>query len=252
VKEYWSFFEMIDEDLYQFSRFVEFRRDNLDSYSVHLLRLYLAIGSEVDVVAKLLCATIDPTKTPGQITEYQPIITGKYPKLDDFKIHVRDAGLTFTPWQGWNSGTSPAWWQSYNDVKHKRHIYFRDAKLENVLTAAAGLLVLLVYLCQKELFEEYADKPHVRPDFHIFSLDNRYVSGPMSWATTTVSRTYNRPKRKPRPCHQRKTHRPQGPRKLTCGACGGNGMRDKERDFESRNWQDIGKTAISACSFYER
>ena len=104
---------------------------------MHLLRLYLAIGSEVDV-AKLLCAKIDATKTPDRITDYQPIITGKYPRLGDLKIHIRDTPITFTPWFDWNSGQSPKWWGCYNDVKHKRHLHFKDAKLENVLQAAAG------------------------------------------------------------------------------------------------------------------
>jgi hypothetical protein len=191
--EYWSFFEWIDEDLYQFSRFVEFRAYNLETFSMHLLRLYLGIGSEVDVVAKLLCVQIDPTKTPGRITEYQPIITGKYPKLEDFNIHVRGAGFTATPWRGWNSGASPGWWSSYNDVKHERHLHFQDAKLVNVLNAAAGLLVLLVYLCQEELFEKDGSKPHVSPDFRVFTLDDRYVGGPMSWGYT-----YNFPDLAPR------------------------------------------------------
>jgi hypothetical protein len=184
VKEHWSFFETIDEDLHQFSRFVEFSEANLNTYSVHLLRLYLAIGSEVDVVAKVLCATIDPTKRPDRITEYQPIITGQYPKLEDLRIHIRGAGLTFTPWRGWNLGTSPAWWGSYNEVKHKRHERFPDANLRNVLNSAAGLLVLLVYLCKNELFEHDGRKPNVRPDFRVFSLDDRYVGGPMSWGYT--------------------------------------------------------------------
>lgn len=61
---------------------------------------------------------------------------------------------------------------------------YTDANLENVLRAAAGLLVLLVYFCKDEIFEEDADKPHVRPDFRVFALDDRYVTDPMSWGYT--------------------------------------------------------------------
>jgi hypothetical protein len=179
--QYWSFFTTIDEDLHELSRFIEFHPENLKTFSVHLLRLYLAIGSEVDVVAKLLCLEIDPAQKPDKITEYRPIITGKYTKLEDLNIHVRGTALTFTPWRGWNSGTIPTWWESYNGVKHRRHVRYPDANLENVLSAAAGLLVLLVYLCKDELFEKDGSKPHVRPDFHVFALDDRYVGGPMFW-----------------------------------------------------------------------
>lgn len=48
-----------------------------------------------------------------------------------------------------------------------------EANLEDVLCAATGLLVLLVYLCHKELFEKCAGKPHVRSDFHVLALDDR-------------------------------------------------------------------------------
>jgi hypothetical protein len=95
--------------------------------------------------------------------------------------------ITIKPWRGWNSGTSPAWWDSYNDVKHKRHVRYTDANLANVLHAAAGLLVLLVYLCKDELFEEEGSKPHVKPDFRVFSLDDRYVSGLMSFGHLQLS-----------------------------------------------------------------
>ena len=52
---HWSLFKVIDEDLQAFSREVEFADANFSTYSVTLLRLYLSICSEVDVIAKLLC-----------------------------------------------------------------------------------------------------------------------------------------------------------------------------------------------------
>ena len=194
MKEYWSFFATIDEDLHQFSRFVEFNEDNYKTYSVHLVRLYLAIGSEIDVVAKLLCRQIDPQKRPEKITQYRPIITGQYPQLQDLQIHVRGTSITLTPWFGWNSGSSPAWWGRYNEVKHERHEHFKEACLENVLTSAAGLLVLLVYLCHEELLGvESPDPtlqkyPEVRPDFCVFQIDRRYVTG-----MTSFTPVYNFP-----------------------------------------------------------
>src|ERR1700756_3181154 len=86
------------------------------TFSAQLLRLYLAIGSEVDVVAKLLCLQIDPTQKPDRITDYQPIITGRYPKLEDLTIHVRGTAIAIKPWGGWNSGKSPVWWGSFPDL----------------------------------------------------------------------------------------------------------------------------------------
>jgi hypothetical protein len=175
MHEYWSFFRTIDEDLHQLRRFVEFSEANFSTYSVELVRLYLSIGSEVDVVAKLLCGQIDSSKQPKKITEYRPIITGQYPLLADLDIHIRGTAITLKPWSGWNSA-SPTWWTKYNDVKHKRHLHFKDARLEHVLNAAGGLLVLLVYASPKELFRR---KPTVIPIFQVLELDHRYVAGPM-------------------------------------------------------------------------
>ena len=73
-------------------------------------------------------------------------------------------------------------------------MHYPDANLANVLSAAAGLLVLLVYLCKDELFEKEGGKPHVRPDFRVFALDYRYVTGPMSFGYT-----YNFPDLAPPP-----------------------------------------------------
>jgi len=70
---YWQFFATIDEDLHELSRFVEIHPDNFMTFSARLLRLYLAIGSEVDVVAKLLCLQIDPTRSPERRRRWQQL-----------------------------------------------------------------------------------------------------------------------------------------------------------------------------------
>ena len=82
---YWAFFVTVDEDLHELSRFVEIHPRNLKTFSVQLVRLYLPIGSEIDVVAKLLCREIDATQEPDRITKYRPIILGKYPKTRRFE-----------------------------------------------------------------------------------------------------------------------------------------------------------------------
>jgi hypothetical protein len=56
--QHWTLFEVIDEDLQSFSRQVEFAPANFLTYSVTLLRLYLSVCSEIDVVAKLLCQRV--------------------------------------------------------------------------------------------------------------------------------------------------------------------------------------------------
>jgi hypothetical protein len=51
-------------------------------------------------------------------------------------------------------------------------VRYTDANLGNVLSAASGLLVLLVYLYAKmSFFKKTVSKPHVRPDFRVFAFE---------------------------------------------------------------------------------
>jgi hypothetical protein len=164
---HWSLFTTIDEDLKAFSRHVEFASANFTTYSVDLLRLYLSICSEIDVIGKLLCQRIGATlsKRPN-MDDYQRSLKPKYPNLSGLKITIRPMALEILPWDAWNQNHNPDWWQKYQLVKHKRDQHFADANLGNVLYASAGLLVFLTYWHQPELW-----KLEVNPRFHIFEIE---------------------------------------------------------------------------------
>ncbi len=122
---HWTMFEVIDEDLYEFSRQVEFEQPNFRTYSVALVRLYLSIGSEIDVVAKLLCQRDGVDPKAESIDQYRKSLQPKYPHLATLTIFLRpiperDKGLT--PWDAWNNTppANPTWWTVHNKVKHER------------------------------------------------------------------------------------------------------------------------------------
>ena len=169
---HWQFFESLDNDLHSLSRIIEFDRDNFATHSVELVRLYLSICSEVDVVAKLLCARIDHSKTPDNINEYRSLIVARYPNFSVLKIEMPEYALDFQPWSAWGSGTNPLWWGNYNNVKHQRNKHYREANLGNVLESAAGLLVLLIYFYQPEI---YSKNPPFQPDFETMRVDRQYA-----------------------------------------------------------------------------
>ena len=81
--------------------------------------------------------------------------------------------LDFQPWLSWKTGKNPSWWQSYNDVKHERDKFYRDANLGNVLESTVGLLVLLTYYHQPELYEK--NRP-IQPDFKMMRIESQYAS----------------------------------------------------------------------------
>jgi hypothetical protein len=169
---HWQFFESVDDELHSLSRVIEFAPENYATFSVHLTRLYLSICSEVDVVAKLLCARIEPKQTPRSISDYRALVTARFPNFSVLRIEMPSHALDFQPWLAWGSGTNPQWWKSYNDVKHERSKYFSDANLRNVLESAAGLLVFLVYFYQPELYDK--SRP-IQPDFEMMRVERRYA-----------------------------------------------------------------------------
>lgn len=144
---HWEYFLSIEADLGQCARYVEFTQANYGTYSVEFARIIVAASSEFDAVAKSLCKQINPATNPERITEYFPIITGKYPKFIEYKIHIPRFKLELQPWKTWTSTGAPDWWsKGYNKIKHERDQHFSEANLENAIHATAGLLIGIVYL----------------------------------------------------------------------------------------------------------
>jgi hypothetical protein len=136
---HWSFFETIDADLHEYSRYLEFDEANFAAYSVNFARLYLSICSEIDVILKMLCKHLG-----------QPAKGGS--DIGTVRVLIRPMNWLFVPWFEWKTTEkdNPPWWRSYNDVKHERNVYFAQANLKNVLLSASGLLVALLFWSHHE------------------------------------------------------------------------------------------------------
>ena len=160
ANEHWRYFLTLEEDIEKTTRFVEPDPANFGTYSAEFVRLILSICSEVDVVAKVLCARIDPTRTVKDMDDYRPVITTKYPQLHRSKVSVDRFALTFEPWKEWGSGVNPAWWRDHQKVKHERHQHFALADLDRCLNAAAGLFCLVLYLHHED-FRSLQPRPRL-------------------------------------------------------------------------------------------
>ncbi len=169
---YWHYFVALCEDVEKASRFVEPTPENFKTYSVEYARLYLAIGSEIDVVAKMLCKKIDPNARLHGITTYQPVIVGRYPDMPDVEVTVPRNDFSFTPWKDWRSGASPDWWKHYNGVKHERDKNFKEANLGNTPNALGGLLIVVGYLYADDLAD-----CRFSPSGNFIRFDKKYFSG---------------------------------------------------------------------------
>jgi hypothetical protein len=170
---HWHYFAALADDVEKTVRFVEPTPDNFKAYSVEFARLYLAIGSEIDVVAKLLCKAVNPSTKPGGINTYRPVILTGFPQVPDVELTATRNEISLVPWKDWNSGINPSWWSCYNDVKHERDKHFKDANLENTLNALAGLMVLTGYLYAEDLRDNLV--PITSAGFIRFS--QKYFSG---------------------------------------------------------------------------
>jgi hypothetical protein len=171
-RPHWDYYLTVMDDLREAARFVEFTSSNFGTHSLEFVRIILAVGSEVDVVAKVLCEQIKPKETARNIDDYRRIITEKHPSLTSVEITAPKYGVTFTPWCGWEGGQNPKWWTSYNNVKHHRNTYYADASLENVLLGAAGLCALLGYLYAEFFASNYIQRP-------LLFFDDNYALKPL-------------------------------------------------------------------------
>jgi hypothetical protein len=144
---YWQHFLALEADFAATARYVEFSQNNFATFSTEYTKLLLAIGSEVDVLCKIICEKIDVGARRGNIDDYRACITA-HSKIATEEVLIRRYNLTFKPWNSWTRSNNPAWWTSYNNIKHERHNYFHEANLENCSNAIAGLFVVILY-CHK-------------------------------------------------------------------------------------------------------
>lgn len=144
-KHHWNYFLAIQQDLEKVSRYVEFCKDNLNTYSIELAHILLSASSEVDVVLKQLCKIADPEGEYGSITHYKNTIVAHIPDMVNESISIPRYGLIHRPWENWNGENNPDWWRSYNKVKHQRNDHYSEANLQNVLNSVGALLITTVY-----------------------------------------------------------------------------------------------------------
>jgi len=145
--QYWQHFLALEADFSATARYVEFSDKNFATFSVEYAKLILAIGSEVDVLCKIVCEKIDSTALRGNIDDYQKIISS-HTQIASEEVLIRRYSLAFKPWHAWSEGNNPSWWRSYNNVKHERNSYYGEANLRNCAEAISGLFVVVLY-CHK-------------------------------------------------------------------------------------------------------
>jgi hypothetical protein len=151
-----KYFLILDQDIFETPRYVEFSETNFNTYSLEYLRLLFSVCAEFEIVCKQLCNSIksEDDFEKSEMDYLTRIILGNFPKITELEIYVPQLGKKILPFTGWGraykgkeveKSGSPFWWQNYNSVKHGRHKNFGRANLKSVLYSLAGLYGILLY-----------------------------------------------------------------------------------------------------------
>ncbi|WP_104035145.1 hypothetical protein [Vibrio jasicida] len=149
---HWQHFLSLESDFINTIEYVELSEANSETHSIVYTKLLLAICSEVDVVAKLVCKKIEQSSTASNIGAYRSEITNKYQSFHTVECLIPRYDMVISPWLAWSGNGNPSWWKEHNDVKHSRSEHFQLANQKNVKAALAGLFTLLLYLYHEELY----------------------------------------------------------------------------------------------------
>jgi len=169
---HWNYFLTIEEDLYNLNRYVDFSKANDYTFSLEIARILLSACSEVDVVLKQLCLTIDKATSANTINQYHNLITTKISDFTSFKVILPTHGLELQPWINWEANTPPIWWTAHNKVKHERHKLFELATLKNCLNSVAGLYVSVLHL-----YHEKANTGELLQLPRLFNVSDEHFGG---------------------------------------------------------------------------
>lgn len=177
-KIYWKNFIAIEDELVKINSYVALDQINYKTYSTAFLKLMLEIGSEIDIVCKLLCSIRFGRTDVSKINEYGDCILANIPDFTD--VYVIADGIKENPWGNWQN-ESPKWWKVYNGVKHKRFLmatidgetqeFYKFANLENVMKSLMALYQLEVYVLNHLIKEEGKDEIFSFLKSALFSLD---------------------------------------------------------------------------------
>ncbi len=173
LKSYWSYYLELENQFVATKKFVEFDISNHATYSIEYLKLFQAVCSEIDVVAKILAEEYDESFKKIKNTNIQKwgyYIQLAYPNIESISV-LFNRDYTIYPWRNWKYEThtnkkgalsyklikgkkTPFWWTAYNNVKHERTSLTMNGKTnyalanqKNLIYSFAALFVLeMLYL----------------------------------------------------------------------------------------------------------
>lgn len=169
IGAHWRYYLILEEKFIELTKYIEPVEKNFDTYSLELVHQLQMIGSEIDVVMKVICES-EPNvslRNRPNIQDYYPIILQKFPDIKSLSVDFYN--LSYKPFEDWNEqcpSQSLTWWQAYNGVKHNRVVEFEKGNFKMVMYALSALCMLeMLYI--KEI-SNIVDRPQKESDIFYF------------------------------------------------------------------------------------
>ncbi|MGD1888274.1 MAG: hypothetical protein ACFB01_14345 [Cohaesibacteraceae bacterium] len=151
---------LIQRDLERLFEYIEPSDNCLGTHSFRTHELLMRACIEVEANFKAILAenVYTPTPNKSESSNYNMTIYRKIERthrLSSYKVSLPiwhgSAGV-FRPFEAWANGGSPEWYKAYNHSKHDRLAAFKEASFESLVSAVAGLLVVLSSQFRQEDF----------------------------------------------------------------------------------------------------
>lgn len=157
-KTFWNTYIQIENELIDIFKYVELSTDNYKTYSSKFLKVFLQIGSEIDICFKEYLKLFQ-SNSASSIAKYKQQLQNYDVDFFDESIEIKQLKTIVKPWEELKNNNTISWWTAYNKVKHERtnqvtintvtQEAYKFADLENVITSLSGLYVLLMNIFAK-------------------------------------------------------------------------------------------------------
>lgn len=158
-KSFWSNYLQIENELIDTFKYVDLSIDNYKTYSTKFLKIFLQIGSEIDICFKEYLKFINPESTSDNIIKYKNDLNNNDSVIFDEEVNIKPINNCIKPLKDLQNANSMDWWTAYNKIKHQRNdeitlgditqTSYKFANLENVITSMAALYILLMNIYAK-------------------------------------------------------------------------------------------------------
>ena len=193
LKRYWNYYLLLEKDFLSIEQYLAIDELNFAAFSNEYIKQYQTICSEIDVIAKSFCKTIDARFGGSSINTYCKCIIDNHSDFSSRIIKLKDRDIKLTPWKDWSYSVetqsngsqkiianNPNWWQKYNKIKHSRTTinnetnlpYYKLANQENVINALAALYQLELYYYRALHSIHFSTDPDMPPQSKMFEVEN--------------------------------------------------------------------------------